>query len=223
MKEVRLLLIRHGETHGDRFGGDTLMTERCDSPLNEAGLRQAEDLAAALRDEQIVAVFSSPQRQAMETARRIAECTGAPITSVDGLRAFDCGQVVGEAIVSVQHRHPELWVLNESETRDDFGWPGGESYRDLRQRVMVSLEDIARTCIGQTAAVVTHAGAVNQVRGWVAQLPPRFWKANGPESGSITELFWGTRTVRLGRYNVLPAHWCATNRSGTRIPESKAG
>lgn len=214
MLESRLLLIRHGETQGNRLAAPSITGQR-DVPLNEMGRNQAEKLSEALSHEPITAVFSSPLQRALDTARCIGGKCGAQVTCLDGLRDINCGQLEGEAISSVQHRLPELWALNESEAEDDFRWPGGETYRDLRQRVMVSLEEVALTCVGKTVAIVSHASVVTQVLGWVAQLPPRFWKTHRPDIGSITELFWGTRAVHLGLCNVLPEQWPSVDSNGT--------
>ena len=150
---------------------------------------------------------ASPLQRAMDTAACIAQACRVPLEPMPDLREIHCGDLEGEAISSVQRRLPVLWALNESESDDDFRWPGGESYRDLRQRVVASLEQARRACAGGTAAVVTHAGPVTQALNWVRHVPPRLWKANRPDNGSITELYFSDQGVRLGRFGVYPEDW----------------
>ncbi len=59
---MRALLIRHAESSG----------QAPDAQLTERGLIQARELAAALRDDPIARVVSSPFRRARETAEPLA-------------------------------------------------------------------------------------------------------------------------------------------------------
>lgn len=56
-----------------------------DTPLSAAGLRQAEDIAEALRGEGISHVFSSPFLRALETAHPLAAGLGLPLRIEPGL------------------------------------------------------------------------------------------------------------------------------------------
>ena len=65
-----ILLIRHGETLGNRDG---MFRGQKDFPLNENGRTQARSLAEELSTWRIDAIYSSPLSRAMETARPLAE------------------------------------------------------------------------------------------------------------------------------------------------------
>lgn len=69
-----VILIRHGECEGNREG---LFRGRTDFPLNETGRQQAKALGEALAAFSPSTVYSSPLSRATETARFIAERTGA--------------------------------------------------------------------------------------------------------------------------------------------------
>ena len=56
-----------------------------DTPLSARGLRQAGDVAEALRGEGIRAVFSSPFLRALQTAHPAAEACGVPVFVEPGL------------------------------------------------------------------------------------------------------------------------------------------
>ena len=63
---TELLLVRHADCYRD-------MQEVDDPPLSALGREQAERLGRRVRDLQPEAVYSSPYRRAMETARAITE------------------------------------------------------------------------------------------------------------------------------------------------------
>lgn len=71
---MRIYLTRHGETDWN------ILKKACgstDRPLSERGLRQAEELAGAVRGLPIDLVISSPLQRAYFTAQRAAEALGA--------------------------------------------------------------------------------------------------------------------------------------------------
>src|SRR5215211_9283686 len=66
---VRLMLIRHAETGHNR---DSRVQGQADVPLSDLGLRQAQALGHALRDQPIAAMVSSPLARARVTAEAVA-------------------------------------------------------------------------------------------------------------------------------------------------------
>ena len=70
---TRIILVRHGETD---WNAERRWQGHSDRPLNEAGRRQAEELAARLDGAPIDAVYSSDLLRAHETARLLAEPRG---------------------------------------------------------------------------------------------------------------------------------------------------
>src|SRR5438270_5136350 len=85
---VRILLARHGETI---FNVEGRWQGRSDSPLSERGLAQARELARALADEPIAAVFSSDLGRAMATAQEVATLHGLEVIPEPRLREIDVG------------------------------------------------------------------------------------------------------------------------------------
>src|SRR5581483_6290832 len=71
-----LLLARHGETDWNR---ERRWQGHADTPLNEAGRDQARALAASLRRDPPVAVYSSDLARARETAEIVAQALRLPV------------------------------------------------------------------------------------------------------------------------------------------------
>ena len=71
---MKLYIIRHGQTDWNVEGK---IQGRQDIPLNDMGRRQARALADGMKSRPVAAVYSSPQKRAMETAEAIAGPLGA--------------------------------------------------------------------------------------------------------------------------------------------------
>jgi broad specificity phosphatase PhoE len=99
-----------------------------------------------------------------------------------------CGVVDGLHVEEVRARHPDAWQRNERQDDDDFRWPGGESYRELRSRCVDTVDRIAARHAGGRVAIVTHAGVIAQVLGRIAGQRPARWARFRPANASLTEL-----------------------------------
>lgn len=90
---TRIVLIRHGQTEWnrlERFRG------RADLSLNEVGLAQAEATARRIAAAwPASAVYSSPLKRAMETAKIIAEALALAVQPLAGLMDIDYGEWQG--------------------------------------------------------------------------------------------------------------------------------
>ncbi|MFP5286870.1 MAG: histidine phosphatase family protein, partial [Thermoanaerobaculia bacterium] len=85
---LRLLLVRHGEVPSNR---ELRYIGSSDEPLAQAGVLQAEGLAAALAPLPVRAVYTSPLRRAEETGRRIAAVREVPLQLEPRLREQSFG------------------------------------------------------------------------------------------------------------------------------------
>jgi broad specificity phosphatase PhoE len=99
-----LHLVRHGEVHNpDRV----VYADLPGFDLSEQGRREAAEAAAALADEPITAVWSSPLLRAVRTAEAIAEPHGLPVRLDDRLREWGLlGRWAGAAWAELTERFP---------------------------------------------------------------------------------------------------------------------
>ncbi len=149
-----ILLARHGETDWNR---ENRFQGHADPPLNETGRAQAAELAAALANEPLAAVYSSPLRRAFETAQIVAAPHGLEPVSVDALREVDVGSWQGLTRAEIEERFPEQfarWLDYEQ------GWEDGESYDEMGQRVLAALLELAARHEGERILAVSHGGPV---------------------------------------------------------------
>jgi probable phosphoglycerate mutase len=155
---MRLLLIRHAESTGNR---QRRLQGRADFPLTEHGRRQAQELAAALSRLPVTAVSSSPIRRALHTAEAIAGPLGLKVEAQVALQEYDFGELSGLTWPEIRERRPHLIEQLLSDSADFPHYPGEEGREAFRERVCGALWAIADRHAGEEAvAVVTHAGPI---------------------------------------------------------------
>ena len=172
--------------------------------LDPEGARQLAALAGAIaREVRPTVIFSSPLRRAIQTACAIARRWPVQLRIDDGLGELRCGDADGVQIRDVQRRYETEWVCNLAQSDPDFRWPGGESYREFRARVLHSLRSIADAAQGQRALLVTHAGVISQVLGCIYGRSPAEWEHFRPRNCSLTSVAWNDHAPRVVAFDVL--------------------
>lgn len=150
---MRLFLVRHGETESNRLG---LALGRSDVPLNERGALQAEQLAAALRREPLAAVYASPLRRTLETARAVAGAHGLEVAIEERLIEMDIGELDGLTFAEVRMRYPGLLEEWTSGPGPNMPMPGGERLVDVQERAWAAVTELAARHAEEAVAAVTH-------------------------------------------------------------------
>jgi alpha-ribazole phosphatase len=163
---TRLWLIRHGEPIEEA-------RRRCygslDAGLSETGRVQMAQVAEYLKLEPIAAIYTSPRSRAFESARILA-VPSIPIEVVADLREIDFGDFEGLPYDEIAARHPDLyrqWMETPTEVR----FPNGESFPEMRVRVLRAFEGIQRERDGQTVAMVSHGGVNRILIAWALKTP----------------------------------------------------
>lgn len=150
----RILLIRHGETDWNRvhrFQG------RSNLPLNAKGRDQARDLAFALREEPLTAIYSSPLVRAMETAYLIRVFhPSVPLFEEGGLVEMDLGEFEGMEAQRWAVEYPDFCKAWQ-ETPGSVTMPGGETLQEVQRRAIETLERITEPYPpGSTLLLCSH-------------------------------------------------------------------
>jgi probable phosphoglycerate mutase len=107
-----LVIVRHSDTE---WSGNGRHTSYTDLPLTDLGIERAATLAPRLADCTFAAVWSSPRRRALETAR----IAGFEPLVREDLREWEYGEYEGLTTEQIRELRPgwDIW-------RD--GCPGGE-------------------------------------------------------------------------------------------------
>ncbi len=132
-------LARHGETE---WNAENRICGRTDVPLSETGRRQAKRLAERLKSIPFEALYSSPLRRALETARLISEPMGLEPILDERLVELDYGQWEGKTLAEIVTNHPETLRAWEADP-GQIAPPEGESGLEAQQRVVSFLDFLA--------------------------------------------------------------------------------
>ena len=174
-----LLLIRHAQPV--RAGVDTCSSDQL---LSCTGLEQAERLAERLSGLWIEAVYASPERRALQTARVLAEAVDRPVEVIEELGEieFEPGALV--AAGRPESRPAQRFVL---EPRWD-AVPGLENSRLFRRRCIQAIESTIALHPARRVAVVTHASVINAYLSMLLGIARDQFFA--PEFASISVVRW---------------------------------
>ena len=154
---TRILAIRHGET---AWNVDTRIQGHLNIPLNDIGHWQAERLGQALAGEEIAAIYASDLSRAHETALYVGRATGVPVVAELGLRERGFGDFEGRTFAEIEVSLPEqadLWRKRDP----SFAPSGGESLLQVQERVLATVNRLAKQHPGELIVMVGHGGVMD--------------------------------------------------------------
>jgi probable phosphoglycerate mutase len=154
---VKIYFIRHGQTVENLHG---ILQGHRPGTLTKLGHAQAQRVGERLSQVPFDAIYASDLGRVVETARYVAAHQAAPVIYDPQLRERGVGIYEGLP------RH----VLWEAEARSgepsvDFRPEGGESFRDLQERIEQFLRRLQREAMEKTVLLVSHGGWNRQLLG----------------------------------------------------------
>jgi len=156
-----LYLIRHGATPPNEQRPYILQGSGIDLSLSPSGQRQASEVAQFLSSFPLDHIYCSSMIRARETAAAIAQPHGIELKPLTSIVECSVGRWEGLDWESIKLRDSEayrLFIENPAENP----YLGGESYRDVLNRVLPVFQDLLEQHRGQSIAVVAH-NVVNRV------------------------------------------------------------
>ena len=192
---LTLYFVRHGETDWNR--AQRYQGQR-DIPLNGTGRSQAISNGRALArvlggKADAIDYVASPLMRARETMELMRRQLGLPAHDYrtdERLREIHYGHWEGELWHELPATDPAGYAAREA---DRWGWrpTGGESYRDLSERVARWLCEVERD-----AVVAAHGGVMRVLRGLSLALKPvEMFKLDVPQDKVLV--------IEAGRTNWL--------------------
>ncbi|MBD3359630.1 MAG: class I tRNA ligase family protein [Candidatus Buchananbacteria bacterium] len=139
-KGINITFIRHGESQGN--ANDQASGHQGDE-LTDKGIKESQNLKSQLADENFDKVFSSDLSRSVQTAEIIFP--DKEIIQDQRLREIDFGDLTGKT----------------NEERNKYrvsGFPNGESYQQVRERILSFLSDLIDKYDGQRIALIGHSG-----------------------------------------------------------------
>ena len=184
------MLARHGETV---FNVEGRWQGQSDSPRTDRGLAQARELARALAEEPLAAVYSSDLGRALATAREVAAPHGLQVVPEVRLREIDVGGWTGRSGAEIDAEFPGMrqqWAAKPGDMR----LPGGEQLAETQARALAFFAERMPAHVGDSVVVIGH-GAINQAilvaaMGGTAM---DLWLAQRIDNCQISRLVWTPR------------------------------
>lgn len=177
-----IYLLRHGAV--DSPGNGKRYIGWQDVALSDLGYQQAHAWANRFSDTGLVTIYCSTLTRCLETARIIGNRNCLTPQALPELRELNMGSWEGRRIDTIKTRYP-LAYRQRGDQIADYRPPGGESFRDLQQRVWPTFETVARRLQGQTL-VVAHAGVIRVLLCRLLEIPLKNLFRIGQAYGALT-------------------------------------
>jgi probable phosphoglycerate mutase len=150
---VEIVLVRHGLPLRIE-----LETGIADPELAAEGHEQAAKMAAYLGVEDVEAIYVSPLRRALETARPLCKVLGLEAVVSEGVAEFDRNSREYVPVEELRATNDPRW---EKLLRGE--WDGvDEDPSIFKARVVATVEDMIARHPGGRVVVVCHGGVINQ-------------------------------------------------------------
>jgi len=117
----KLILVRHGKTVLNSLDDEERLRGWMDIPLDEQGLREAQETAQRIAEHPIHRIYCSDLNRARQTAEAVVRATQAPIVYTPDLRPWNVGALAGQRVKDI------LPTLLQLEVDLEMPAPGGES------------------------------------------------------------------------------------------------
>lgn len=184
---LKLLLIRHGETQGNKL--KRYIGKRTDEPL----LQEAEEMLKELDYGEPQAVYVSPLLRCTQTAKILFP--GKKLNIIDELAECDFGEFENKNYLELDgNEHYQAWI----DSGGLLPFPGGESREGFKRRNVTGFQMAVNNCIRGGlffAALVVHGGTIMNImeeyadenrsfyewhikngKGYEVEIDPELWK-----------------------------------------------
>jgi len=165
---MQIYLIRHGQTDWNIRGK---LQGSMDIELNQTGITQAKLLSNTLlnSDYNFSAIYSSPQKRAIQTAQILSELTKVKYVSIEGLQEINFGEWEGLTWNEIEERYPaqyKKWSVNQRYSKP----PKGESYQELLNRVLPAIHKVIKRN-RENVVIVTHRAVIMCLQCYLTNTP----------------------------------------------------
>jgi broad specificity phosphatase PhoE len=178
----KLILVRHGKTVLNSLDTAERLRGWMDVPLDEQGLREAQETAKRVAEYPVSHIYSSDLCRARQTADAVVKATSAPIIHTSDLRPWNVGTLAGQCVQDI------LPILKQLELDPSMPAPGGESFLQFCHRYLRKLEELldvanrAKGCIVAVTHVRNLLAAPTLLHGGDKGYIP---VSGGPKTGSL--------------------------------------
>jgi probable phosphoglycerate mutase len=186
-ENMKLWLIRHGETEWSLSGAHT---SRTDIPLTERGILRAAKIHDYLAQRKFSLVLTSPLQRARETCRIAGYADVAQID--ENLREWDYGIFEGRTTADIRKDRPD-WSIWDSPV------PQGEPVEHVAARAQKVIDRALQA--GGDVALFAHAHILRILAATWLGLEPRGGRLFALGTGSVSTLGFERETRVISTWN----------------------
>lgn len=192
-----IYLVRHGET---AFNRDGKGLGRSDIPLTDLGERQAAAVGGAFSGLAVARLYSSPLIRAARVAEEVAKVVGVPVEPREELTEMDVGETEGLDFAHMRARYPDFIRRWTGPDAVDTPLPGGESLRDVAERLATLAADLRAPGPGDIV-IASHNFVIKALLCTLLNVPLENFRAFQVDLASISELSVQNGRVAVRRLN----------------------
>ncbi|GCE23475.1 histidine phosphatase family protein [Dictyobacter kobayashii] len=204
-----LYITRHGQT---QWNAEHRMQGHADAPLTDMGVRQATWLHDALLTVDFAAIYASSSMRAYRTAEIVRGSRNQSVIASEDLKEIGLGTWEGHLTTELEQQEPDEFFAFWNAPQLYQAHNGGETFAQVRQRVLPKVEELVNLHTGQTILLVTHAVTLKTILNDFGQRPlTHFWDPPviHPTSLSKVVIEDGVPTIELyadvSHYQVPPS------------------
>ncbi len=169
-RKCKVILIRHGATiYSEQkrlYDGEDY------PPINQKGKTEMENLTSwlLLKSPHVDAIYSSSSLRAIQSARILSKEYDIDYTEIDGLYERKAGIWGGLTFKQIEEQYPEML---EKYHQDPYSFcpDGGESTKDVRERIEVIINNLVQENQYKTIVIVTHEGVIQSAISSILDIP----------------------------------------------------
>ena len=153
---LKIYLLRHGETTYSQTGG---FCGSLDPELTDAGLNMAKAFANAYQSLAWEAIYVSPMKRTLATAKPLSELTGLPLSIREGLKEINFGQWESQTHEWVKSRYLDDYIRWMTEP----AWnppTGGETAVEVASRASLVVSEIQSKFEQGNVLLVSHKATI---------------------------------------------------------------
>ena len=164
MAATLIIFVRHGKTPTT---GTQLPGRAPNLHLSDEGKSQAEMIAKEIEKSSssflgkgVSAIYASPMERTQETARPIAKALNLRVRTLKGLNECDFGDWTGRRLRDLSKL--KSWSTVQKKP-SSFRFPNGESFTEMQNRMLRTVDKIRERHPGETIVCVSHADPIKAI------------------------------------------------------------
>lgn len=169
--------------------------------LSEQGRAEIASVGDRLAEDNIEALYSSPLQRARESAEILADQFDLPVQYREDLLELDFGEWTGLTFDAV--RADERWQVWSS-CRSIATVPGGESMRQVQERVVKALFELRQTHSNATVVLVSHGDVIRAALLFALGMPLDLYSRIEIALASISTIHIDDSGIRVLAVNERP-------------------